>query len=452
MVGFGEQLGEEQVQDWRFAYLNYEALKQQIDLIEEARQRKEKLETSKLMFQRHVDAEITSIVDFYQVKLSDIQRKILYLQQRKQQLAIFLKDLMRTKAEQLVTVEEELQLWRQVAQEVKNLMDFVALNLAGIRKIEKKFIKNFGQVNRSKIAQEMNVSFEIQHPHEDKLFQIASFLSSERIEGLGKMQQMSELNEAKEIIARTMAQLHGRRIYLSGANDSEAGEIQNEIAQSFSGKYQNLANLSDSSSEGLPPVQGLEKSGDLWEDDAIDQAWRELMDKQKQQHASSTKVATLGPAVSSVGDYESVIIEMINAERRAQKESSLYRLNDYLAAQAGIFTPAPPDDVAVATPLGLFLNLLCTLLYMTNYNFVIPLINPLCRQLNQPSSTGGIIVGFADITVMVAAFVCQNTKRLEASGYRILGTGFPMHFLVCNTSRGCIYQNIYIHKLDKLND
>eukprot|EP01025_Chloroclados_australasicus_P040926 TRINITY_DN4309_c0_g1_i1.p1 TRINITY_DN4309_c0_g1~~TRINITY_DN4309_c0_g1_i1.p1 ORF type:complete len:888 (-),score=107.73 TRINITY_DN4309_c0_g1_i1:634-3165(-) len=408
MVGFEQKLGEEQVQDWRFAYLNYEALKTQISLMEQADPKRENFDTAKLMFQRHVDAEITRVVYFYQVKLAEIQRKILYLQTRKQKLAHFLKEYMRSNSELLMAVEEELQLWRQVAVEVKNLMDFVTLNLAGVRKIEKKFIKNFGQLDIKKSeGKGISSSIQIQHPHEQKQFLVASFLPNEIMDLFAKMQQLEELNEAKEIIARTMAQLHGRRIYLSGDDRSVAGAAKNEIQSQLSGKYNHLA-FSDSSSseEGQQKgtyVPGSQQELEVDEDDPVDQAWKQLMEKARL--SQNEQKPTLGPGVSSVGDYESVIMEMIDAEQRAQQESGLFRLNQFLAAQAGIFTPAPSDETAVATTLGLALNLISTLLYMTNYNFVIPLINPLTRQLDQPSSMGGTIVGVSDVTAMIAAFL-----------------------------------------------
>eukprot|EP01024_Parvocaulis_polyphysoides_P019087 TRINITY_DN18590_c0_g1_i1.p2 TRINITY_DN18590_c0_g1~~TRINITY_DN18590_c0_g1_i1.p2 ORF type:complete len:360 (-),score=74.09 TRINITY_DN18590_c0_g1_i1:7-1086(-) len=325
MVRFGERLEEEQVPDWRYAYLNYESLKEQIDLIEEAKQRKEKVSTAKLMFQRHVDAEITNIVDFYLVKLSNIQQKILKLQQRKIKLAYLLKDYMKTKNEKLVAVNEELQNWRSVAIDVKNLMDFVALNLAGIRKIEKKFIKNFGQVDPS---DKLSVSMEIQHPHEEQQFLVASFLPSDVMEGLGKMRKMQELEEAKNIIARTMAQLHGRRIYLSGEDESAATEVKREIQKQLSGNYEYLsvfASTSFDSSFEAPHdyVENIEKGQaarlSTDDDEEFEQAWEQLIEKYKPK-TKILRAQSQDPTLNFVGDYESVIKEMIDAERRAQRE------------------------------------------------------------------------------------------------------------------------------------
>lgn len=49
------------------------------------------------------------------------------------------------------------------------------------------------------------------------------------------------------------------------------------------------------------------------------------------------------------------------------------------------------------------MNLLNTFLYMANYNLVIPFVSALCDQLGVEHSQGGIIVGVADISAMIAA-------------------------------------------------
>ena len=44
-----------------------------------------------------------------------------------------------------------------------------------------------------------------------------------------------------------------------------------------------------------------------------------------------------------------------------------------------------------------------TFLYMANYNLVIPLNNQFCEHLGVSTAVGGIIVGAADITALIAA-------------------------------------------------
>lgn len=44
-----------------------------------------------------------------------------------------------------------------------------------------------------------------------------------------------------------------------------------------------------------------------------------------------------------------------------------------------------------------------TFLYMANYNLVIPFITPFCEHLQISQSYGGMIIGAADLSAMVAA-------------------------------------------------
>ena len=58
------------------------------------------------------------------------------------------------------------------------------------------------------------------------------------------------------------------------------------------------------------------------------------------------------------------------AQSLARRNAQLIHALTWAEAQAGIFSPAPADEHAVATTEGLALNCLSAMLYMANYCLV----------------------------------------------------------------------------------
>ena len=86
------------------------------------------------------------------------------------------------------------------------------------------------------------------------------------------------------------------------------------------------------------------------------------------------------------------------AERNARL---VLPMETMLATRVGLFEDAP--EVATATTLGLYLNLLNVFLYMMNYNIVIPLLDDFCDHLHISHSTSGAVIGVADIMAIIVS-------------------------------------------------
>jgi hypothetical protein len=92
----------------------------------------------------------------------------------------------------------------------------------------------------------------------------------------------------------------------------------------------------------------------------------------------------------------------MEAKEMAERNARLVQpvLNTF-TTRVGIFEEAPEHPTA--TLLGLSLNLINVLLYMTNYNLVIPFLDDFCNHLHVPTSLSGAVIGCADIMAIVVS-------------------------------------------------
>ena len=75
---------------------------------------------------------------------------------------------------------------------------------------------------------------------------------------------------------------------------------------------------------------------------------------------------------------------MDEMETLAQRNAMLVHGLDWNERRAGIFEPAPTDDLAVATTLGLVLNCLSSGLYMVKFLVIRASTCAMCRIICNP--------------------------------------------------------------------
>lgn len=384
MVRFGESLKEAQLKEWTFAYLSYELLKDQLQLIVSAvkelgpRDKLDRVRPLKIMFQKHLESEIIKILQFYEVTLesirdakSECERTQAELRLQESELAPELK---------LPLINKQREQWRDLANTTVDLLEYISLNMQGLRKIVKKHSKNVEPLMPSKDIGATRV-FEIRHPHEPgkKLIQ-ATFLSDEHIELLTTMQEHEELQDLCDAIRRALAELQ----YVASRIESTT-----PISMSAGSSLELGCSPLDWQSEDMLLFEPIHRR-ETGHGSHRQRSQRSLMLWQR--------------TIKNIEDCEPVLVKLEAAAAEAQKHASLVSIeDDWFAKQAAIFTAPPRDTEAVATKLGLFLNLLSTFLYMANYNLVIPFITPFCENIGVSESYGGIVIGAADISAMIAA-------------------------------------------------
>ncbi|CAD7694892.1 unnamed protein product [Ostreobium quekettii] len=380
---FGEKLRVEGLREWRYAYIAYGPLKRQLDVIMDAadEQTQEENQTEvarhrvdqlKMMFQRHLDSEIVKVIDFYTVMLSSVQDMVDRLQEEHDDI------LSRIRAPDLPTrsklglIEVRQEKWRAAARTAMSLFEYITLNMQALRKIVKKMVKKVNPLLPSDFVDTENV-FEIEHPTEPetKLVQ-ATFLTDEEIRRMEAMKEHKELKEVHQDIRTALGQLQSWMNWLNdtaGCSNSPLDQItlaNNEL-------YESLFEPGSLGSTIEAPRAGRDNL-----------PWNQV--------------------ASNVSEFEPVLRELRLATIKATNSARLISVTrDWFESQAGIFEMPPSPDAAIATSLGLFLNLVDTFLYMANYNLVIPLNNQFCEQLGVSHSVGGIIVGAADVTAMISA-------------------------------------------------
>ncbi|GMH35397.1 hypothetical protein BSKO_03265 [Bryopsis sp. KO-2023] len=382
MVGFGESLKQAQLKEWTYAYLSYELLKDQLELIVSAvkalgpRDKLDRVRPLKIMFQKHLESEIIKILQFYEVtfaNIRDVKDECIRTQEE-----LSMQDSELAPELKLALINRQREQWRDLANTTVDLLEYISLNMQGLRKIVKKHSKNVEPLMPSKDIGATRV-FEIHHPNEPgkKLIQ-ATFLSDEHIDLLTTMQEHEELQEMCQTIRRALAELQ-----------FVASKIESSTPISMS--------QGSSLEMGCSPL-------DWQSDDMFLFDLRDRRDPGHGSHHSQRSLMLWQRTVKNIQDHEPILEKLAAAAADAQKNASLVSVeDDWFAKQAAIFTAPPRDTEAVATKLGLFLNLLSTFLYMANYNLVIPFISPFCERIGVAESYGGIMVGAADISAMIAA-------------------------------------------------
>ncbi|KAL3144746.1 hypothetical protein ABBQ38_001867 [Trebouxia sp. C0009 RCD-2024] len=96
-------------------------------------------------------------------------------------------------------------------------------------------------------------------------------------------------------------------------------------------------------------------------------------------------------------EIENILASMDVMGSLAQRNAMLVHGLDWSERRAGIFEPAPTDDLAVATTLGLVLNCLSSGLYMANYQLVLPNIRDYLTDIGAVVSMAGVVIGCCDI-------------------------------------------------------
>ncbi|OIW01116.1 hypothetical protein TanjilG_25224 [Lupinus angustifolius] len=136
MVGFGKKLRESQIQEWKGYYINYKLMKKKV---------KRYIEQLEVGAQNHHNV----MRDFSMVLDKQIEKIVLFLLEQQGVLAHRLYDIgkeHRSLSEQpnTINISELRESYRDVGRELLRLLHFVEMNAIGLRKILKKFDKQFG--------------------------------------------------------------------------------------------------------------------------------------------------------------------------------------------------------------------------------------------------------------------------------------------------------------------
>ncbi|KAF1884212.1 hypothetical protein Lal_00035281 [Lupinus albus] len=136
MVGFGKKLRESQIQEWKGYYINYKLMKKNV---------KRYIEELEVGAQNHHNV----LRDFSMVLDKQIEKLVLFLLEQQGVLAHRLYDIgkeHRSLSEQpnSINMSALRESYRDVGRELLRLLHFVEMNAIGLRKILKKFDKQFG--------------------------------------------------------------------------------------------------------------------------------------------------------------------------------------------------------------------------------------------------------------------------------------------------------------------
>lgn len=120
--------------------------------------------------------------------------------------------------------------------------------------------------------------------------------------------------------------------------------------------------------------------------------WRSSLLKESSQNLAG------GVAADDIGtEIENVLKSMDEMQSVAHRNAMLVHALHWNERRAGIFEPAPTDELAVATTLGLVLNCLSSGLYMANYQLVLPNIRDYLFDIGAAMSMAGVVIGCCDI-------------------------------------------------------
>lgn len=330
MVQFQNNLENARLPEWAPQYVNYSLLKlklKDIIAVKDNPELDQVCQARKFIFQGTLDSEIEKVLSFY----ADVSTTIkLDLQDSEQSFDHFQDAVMDSQEldtiHKLHRVETKIEELQAVAKRITDLLQYVSLNMQGIRKILKKFAKHVEPTKPSPGF----LALEIQHPHEPgwKMMQ-GTFLPANVSEQLDDMTSHTTLVAA-------------------------AAKVKHH--------YDKL------------------------------RTWRSSLLKESSQDLAGAVAA------NDIGtEIENVLKSMDDMHRMAQRNAMLVHGLDWSERRAGIFEPAPIDELAVATTLGLVLNCLSSGLYMANYQLVLPNIRDYLTDIGAAVSMAGVVIGCCDI-------------------------------------------------------
>ncbi|CAL5227554.1 g10545 [Coccomyxa viridis] len=367
MVHFGQRLARERWAPWSSHYFDYDLLKRKLKAIQNASEQSEK-EQAIQDFQHALDREIEKVLGFYKEK-SGAAKGAAEGIQRTTQIAI-------DEASSYSTIAPEKVLehlnaaftgLRPIALDVFHLLGYVSLNMAGFRKMLKKYAKN---VEPTK-PQPGYLTLRVEHPHEPGWQMLQGTFLKEAIgKDLESMGSHEALNKAADKIRETYRMVvDSKASYLKEHPELDKGTTaETEIPKQLS-----------------PDTVGRSLT-------------RKLSSRTSFKYTPAWKPGQLDE-VEEI-DLEELLEQMKFALEMADRNARLIHPTPWQEAQAGIFEPAPAEEDAIATTTGLLLNCINSGLYMANYNLILPPITEVCRHIGVKNSMVGIIVGACDIATV----------------------------------------------------
>lgn len=351
---FGQQLEERAHAPWKAQYIDYNQLKATLKKIREAAG-EEEVNAAKREFQAQLDDQLLKILGFFHVKERELRWRMRQL-----------------KTSQAGSTSATA--WLELARDTVLLLEFLHLNYQGIRKIHKKYFKEFEPLRPQEAADKGGLVLQFKRPPGDKEapHEHVSFLPSDLAEDLRDMQEHATLRGLVRELRQKLSEI--RQCIPVG---SRGPNLDKDVE----------------SGEGTSLVTANEESKALIEDPLV---------------------ADLNSVVAPDGNWTNprralAIIDGIKqklerAEQSADEGASLVTTATFVGAQAGIFTRVKPEVEETRTILvGLALNLFSTFAFMANYTLVIPSTHTFAKRLGLPASWAGIFVGAADITMIASA-------------------------------------------------
>ena len=214
---FGWSLRNAAYEPWKDSYIDYDFLK---SVISEANKRQkqgeapsedvEGSEDVRFKFQKALDAQIETVVEFYKKKEEELLDETEVLRRKIRQALnahTEVPSLERTEA-----LDDAVASAQNLAAQIGHLIAFVSLNMIAIRKILKKYARRVG---RTIPPMPGRLMLEIEHPEaEHAPVQQGSFLLASIASDLERMQEHAELNVAIDDLRNFLKEAQEHRCML----------------------------------------------------------------------------------------------------------------------------------------------------------------------------------------------------------------------------------------------
>ena len=371
------------------ANLNYRLLKQRLNQADAAAGAREVQRYLLYSFQHLLDSELEKVLALYTAHAGKLLADVAALQALveedtlQRRLRYFQADMI------ALSWSEKNALWtllgerarecRRLAEHWHGILDWITLQFVALRKIMKKYAKK-GLTPIA--AAEAFTSLTLTHPSltGGTLLQ-GSFLDTWSISSLQNMFSHQDLVVAGSSLQDLLGLLHATKMKLSFSSDAgDGGPPPDGLADSYRRAREALAQA------------GPDGSGSTRR--SLDGAQEALSRSSSLGRASARGLGEEGKA------FRALVAKMRRAEAACRESASGISLSKHLEAQAGIFTAAPAIYRALASRSGLVINLLSAMLYMANYNLVLPQVVEFVEFLGFSEAASGLVVGAADLSAI----------------------------------------------------
>ena len=476
MVQFGLQLESNAIQEWRQHYISYRDLKKRIQgIVKKQRVKGYAAEVGSLaasrarhLFMAQLDAEITKVTVFYLGVQDEVDVKIASMRAQLSELEAAIAVASAAEEEE---EEEGLESGgsaaasaaaaavdamtaqiaascRDISREIVRALNFVELNLTGLRKILKKHDKNttmsVNEIVSAGGSDGLTVRggltglfLESYQAESSVLGQYAGLRALHSLEwSSGAIDEVQDLHAQLVRLAVTNSGMSPfSSAALADGGDVEAGDLATQwFAKNAAADDSDLAGQLTEVYSAIARMEGAQararESGvflgrrtwlaqlvavDYWSRQAgitnlhmpkRDERGIDALHGKLRRLNSHTALRDLAAhsATESDADGLSPLQQQQSATRDIEDEIELLKqqLRFHL-----IVEKLEMKGTRVTTPLSLWINLFSTLLYMVNYNVVLPTSNEYASYVGVSPAYSGIIVGMTPIAAMISAVLCS---------------------------------------------